>query len=243
MNKTHAAVCGRGSALRKYQDVMVGSRSLTTLLYFEFCLLLAPIPGAAGMVLRRLFWPRLFGGCGRGCMFAPGIVLRRPKRIFLGRAVVISERCVLDGRGADERAIELGDNVMLANDITLSCKEGSIRIGADTGINSQAIVQSTHGCPVVIGRDCILGQRALVIAGGSYHTDDLEQPIRTQGIRNDGGIEIADNVWLGANVSVLGGVKIGSGSIAGTGAVVTRTVPADSVCVGVPARVIKRRGE
>lgn len=243
MSKTHDAVAGKGSTLGKYQDVMVGSRGLGKLLYFEWCMLLSPVPGALGIILRKLFWPRLFGVCGGGCMFASGIVLRRPGRIFLGRAVVISERCVLDGRGTGERAIELGDNVMLSNDITLSCKEGSITIGANTGINTQAIVQSTHGCPVVIGEDCILGQRSLVIAGGNYNSDDLEKLIREQGIQNDGGIELAGNVWLGANVSVLGGVKMGRGSIAGTGAVVTRSVPENVVCLGVPAKVVKRRGE
>ena len=62
-----------------------------------------------------------------------------------------------------------------------------------------------------------------------------------QGIKFDGGVILENDVWLGANVTVLGGVNIGSGSILSAGAVVTKSVPSMSVCVGVPARVVKNR--
>jgi galactoside O-acetyltransferase len=242
MKKTHQAITGKGSALTKYQDVMVGSRSLFSLLYYELCMLLAPIPGALGMVLRKIFWPRLFGACGRGCMFASGIVLRQPGRIRLGRAVVISEGCVLDGRhGSEPVAITLGDNVILSNMVMLSCKNGTIRIGDNCGLNAQTIVQSTNTCPVTIGRDCVIGQHCFVIGGGNYNIDRLDVLIREQGIQDDGGVQIGDDVWLGGNVSVLGGVSMGRGSVAGAGAVLTRSVADYTVSLGVPARVVKTR--
>jgi acetyltransferase-like isoleucine patch superfamily enzyme len=50
---------------------------------------------------------------------------------------------------------------------------------------------------------------------------------------------LEDNVWLGAGVIVLKGVRIGRGAVVGAGAVVTRDVPAGSVVAGVPARMIK----
>lgn len=52
-------------------------------------------------------------------------------------------------------------------------------------------------------------------------------------------IVIEDNVWLGGGVIVLPGVTIGENSVIGAGAVVTRSIPKDSVAVGNPARVIK----
>ena len=125
----------------------------------------------------------------------------------------------------------------------LSCKNGTIAIGADTGVNAQTIIQSTNGCPVSIGRDCIIGQRCLIIAGGSYNMERLDVPIREQGIRPDGGIVLEDNVWLGGNVTVLGGVTMASGSVAGAGAVVSRDTPADSINLGVPANVVRMRSE
>jgi len=242
MEKTHRAVTGSGSPLARYQDVMVGSRSLFSFLYFEWCLFLGPIPGAPGMVLRKMFWPRLFGSCGRGCMFAAGIVLRQPGRMHLGRSVIISEGCVLDGRhGSAATSITLGDNVILSNNVMLSCKNGTISIGANTGVNAQTIIQSTNNCPVVIGEDCIIGQRCFIIGGGSYSTDRVDIPMREQGIRDDGGVQLDGDVWLGGNVSVLGGVRMGQGSIAGTGAVLTKSVDAYTVSLGVPARVVKTR--
>jgi acetyltransferase-like isoleucine patch superfamily enzyme len=194
------------------------------------------------MVLRAIFWPRLFGACGKGCMFAPGIVLRQPARIRLGRSVVISEGCVLDGRhAAADTSITLGDSVILSNNVMLSCKNGTIEIGDRVGLNAQAIVQSTNACPVSVGADSVIGQRCLIIGGGSYNLDRLDVPIREQGIRDDGGVSIGEDVWLGGNVTVLGGVTMGRGSVAAAGAVLTRSVDDYTVSMGVPARVVRTR--
>lgn len=54
-----------------------------------------------------------------------------------------------------------------------------------------------------------------------------------------GAIQIKKNAWLGARVSVLPGVTIGENAIIGTGAVVTKNIPANSIAVGTPAKVIK----
>jgi acetyltransferase-like isoleucine patch superfamily enzyme len=54
---------------------------------------------------------------------------------------------------------------------------------------------------------------------------------------------IEDNVWVGSHVGITAGVSIGQGSVIGIGAVVTRSIPPNSIAVGVPARVIGQRGE
>jgi galactoside O-acetyltransferase len=242
MEKTHQAVTGKGSALARYRQVMVGSRSLSSLLYYEFCQLFTLVPGAPGMMLRRLFWPRMFRSCGKGSVFGFGVVVRQPCKIAVGASVVISEHCVLDGRSSgDGASIRIGDNTILSNQVMISCKNGSITIGRDVGINAQTIVQSTSGNAVAIGDDCVIGQRCLVIGGGNYDVSDRHALIRTSPILDDGGVTVENNVWLGANVSVLGGVTIGQGSVAGAGAVISRSVPPYSVCMGVPARVVRER--
>ena len=52
-------------------------------------------------------------------------------------------------------------------------------------------------------------------------------------------IKIGDDVWIGANVTILPGVTIGNNVVIGAGAVVTKDIPDNSLAVGVPARVIK----
>ncbi len=242
MEKTHAAITGRRSALSKYQDVIVGKRSFFYLLYFEWCQWLGLIPGAVGLMLRKLFWPRLFASCGRRVMFGSGVVLRHPGRMHLGDNVVISDGCILDGRSIDRtNTIMIGEETILSNDVMLSCKNGSITIGDNVGINARTIIQSTHNCPVVIGADCVIGQSCLIIGGGNYDISDREQLIREQPILDDGGVNLEGNIWLGAKVNVLGGVQIGYGSVIATAAVVTHTLPAYSVAMGVPAQVVRKR--
>ena len=123
----------------------------------------------------------------------------------------------------------------------VSCKNGTIKIGSNTGINAQTIVQSTNRCPVSIGSDVIIGPRCYIVGGGNYNTDRTDIPIRMQGIKNDGGIILEDDVWLGANVTVLGGVTMGPGSIDAAGAVVTKSIPKRAICGGLPAEIIRIR--
>ena len=242
INKTHKVISEKGSALSKYQHIIVGDDSWLFLLYFEFCGLLGKFPGALGIVLRKFFWPRLFGSCGKGVMFADNVVLRQPKRIHLGDNVIISEFCVLDARHDDEdKVITLDDNVMLSTNVMISCKNGCIKIGKNTGLSAQTIIHATNDCPVDIGDDVIIGPQSYISAGGNDHFDQRDVPIREQGINPAGGITIEDNIWLGARVTVLGGVTMASGSIAGAGAVVNKSIPANTICAGVPAKVLKER--
>jgi acetyltransferase-like isoleucine patch superfamily enzyme len=52
---------------------------------------------------------------------------------------------------------------------------------------------------------------------------------------------VGHNVWIGYGACILRGVTVGDNAIVGTGAVVTRDVPANAVVAGVPARVIRMR--
>ena len=243
-DKTHGAVTSSGSALQRYQDVIVGQRSLLRTLYFEFCTWLGVVPGALGLMLRKWFWPRLFGSCGSNVMFGSGTLLRHPHRIHIGSNVVISEGVILDARNNDGTDIlTIGDDVMLANNVSLNCKGGQIRIGRNVGLGAQTILHSVANSPLTLGDDVIVGPQCYLVGGSNYRIDDLNTPIWRQGMVEDGGSIVDDNVWLGAGVTVVGGVTIGSGSVIAAGAVVTEDIEPMSICGGVPARLIRRRDE
>jgi acetyltransferase-like isoleucine patch superfamily enzyme len=71
--------------------------------------------------------------------------------------------------------------------------------------------------------------------GGSWVFRDQE---RYQNVKKFGKIEIKDNCFIGNNVIIMPGVSIGPNAVVGAGAVVTKDVPAGTVVVGVPAKVI-----
>ena len=70
------------------------------------------------------------------------------------------------------------------------------------------------------------------------HPIDAAQ--RNEGICTSKAITIGDDVWIGANSTVCGGVTIGKGSVIGAGSVVTKDIPANVVAVGNPCRPIKQ---
>ena len=233
------AVSGEGkSALRKYQDLVVGSRSVGRLLLYELVVLISSwVPGALGLVLRKLLYPLLLGSVGRGVVFGSGVVLRHPHKIRLGDRVVVDDLVVLDAKGSSNDGITLRDGVFLGRGTILSCKNGDIVLGEGVNIGFQSEVFSASR--VEVGRDGLFAAYTYLVGGGhEFERTDLavlEQP------RTSRGIVVGDNVWLGAGAKVLDGVRLGKGVVVGAGAVVTDDLPDGSVAAGVPARVIRTR--
>jgi maltose O-acetyltransferase len=82
---------------------------------------------------------------------------------------------------------------------------------------------------IAIGDDFISAPN-LILNSGSHDPVSMKP--------NSKGIKIGDRVWCGTRVTILSGVTIGDDVVIGAGSVVTRDIPSNSVCVGVPARVI-----
>lgn len=243
-DKSLDSVTSGGSVISRYQHVVVGSRSLLKTIYFELCMWISKMPGAVGLVLRKIFWPRLFASCGKGVFFGENIILRHPNRIHLGNKVVISDGCILDARNEKSyNVIQLGDNVILSNNVMISCKGGTVNIGSNSGLGAQAIIQAVFNSPVEIGSDVFIGPMCYIAGGGNYKTDRLDIPMWRQGLKEMGKTILGNDIWLGANVTILGEVEIGAGSIIAAGAVVSKSIPEKAVCRGVPAKVFKFRNE
>ena len=79
-----------------------------------------------------------------------------------------------------------------------------------------------------------------IIISEDHIFEDLNKNIKEQGIKEKR-VKIEDNVWIGANAKILGGVTIKTGSVIAAGAVVNKDTEINSVVGGVPAKLIKYR--
>jgi acetyltransferase-like isoleucine patch superfamily enzyme len=226
------------SSLSKYQDLVVGSRSLARLLLYEGVVtLFSWIPGALGLVLRKIAYRWLLGSVGRNVTFGHGVVLRHPGKIRLGDDVVVDDLVVLDAKGQANRGIVIGNGVFLGRGTILSCKDGDIVLGDHTNIGFHCEVFSAS--TVTVGRHGLFAAYTYLVGGG-HEFERADVPVLEQG-RSSRGITLGDDVWLGTGTKVLDGVRIGRGVVVGAGAVVTDDLPDGAVAVGVPARVVRRR--
>jgi len=77
---------------------------------------------------------------------------------------------------------------------------------------------------VQIGSDVLTEPRCYFAGRSNYNTDCTDIPMSQQGIKEESGIELGDDIWLGANVTVLYEVTIGDSSIVGAGAEITSAI-------------------
>ncbi len=226
------------SASQKYAALVVGRPGLGALLKYELIVTIAQsCPGALGLALRKVLYPRLLGSCGRNVVFGQNVVLRHPHKIHIGDNVVIDDNCLVDAKGESNRGITIGRGVFVGRNSILSCKNGDIELadGANVGFNCEIFSASR----VTIGRDVLIAAYAYVI-GGDHDFSDPSKPVLDQSRRSQG-VTIGNGAWLGAGAKILDGVAIGDAAVVGAGAVVRDDVPPRAVAVGIPARVVATR--
>jgi len=171
--------------------------------------------------LNTLVLRHRFSSFGRGALIAYNTrQLRGLERVSVGEKTVFGENLILTTWGAGTITIGRECHFGISNQLTAS---NDIRIGKSllTGANV-LISDNSHG------KTCI---------------SDMQMPPIKRELYSKGPVVIGDNVWIGQNVCVLGGVTIGDGAIVAANSVVTHDVPAYSMVGGIPARVIKQAEE
>jgi acetyltransferase-like isoleucine patch superfamily enzyme len=167
--------------------------------------------------IARAMHRRSFGAFGDGSIIEAPLRVVSPERIHIGCDVRIRPNAwfsVASGRPGTGPLLSIGDRAVLGADLVVACT-GRVEIGPDVMTSDRVFI------------------------GDTYHEyRDVSRPIRDQGLVAPSPVVIGAGAFLGIGAIVLPGVTIGENAYVGAGAVVTRDVPARSVAVGNPARVV-----
>jgi len=239
MDKAQDLLFAPGKSSRaKYAELVIGQPGVVALLKHEAIVTVAQAqPGALGLLLRKLLYPRLLGSCGRNVVFGQNVVLRHPHKIHIGSHVVIDDNCLIDAKGQSNRGIRIGDGVFIGRNSILSCKNGNIDIADAVNIGFNCEVFSASN--VSVGRSVLMAAYTYVI-GGDHDFSDPSKTVLEQS-RRSLGVTLGEGAWTGAGAKILDGVSVGAHAVIGAGAVVREDIPPWAVAVGVPARVVSMR--
>jgi galactoside O-acetyltransferase len=168
--------------------------------------------------LQRYLVPRFFTAIYFSlkyrCLISPTAFVQMSNQISFGRGTVISPFVILQTQGGK---IEIGK----------SCAIGSFS-HISAGVKS-----------IVIG-DYVRTGPSITLMGGSRKYKKRDILILDQG-SSDEGLQIGNDVLIGANTIILPGCKIEEGAVIGAGCIVNKDVPAYSIVAGLPARIVGKR--
>lgn len=153
----------------------------------------------------------------------------------------------------DRVSVLEGNNRIGRNTILLNCRVGkytymgnsctfsNTSIGRFCSIASNVqLINGTHPTKRFASTHPAFYAKKTPVGNGFVGNDKFEEFRYTSNGRS---LEIGNDVWIGSQVILLGGIKIGDGSIIAAGSVVTKDVPPYTIVGGVPARVIRKRFE
>lgn len=162
------------------------------------------------------------------------------KRIRIASGARVREAAWLHCMDA-ESSIEIGSGTLLMPYAKLVAGAGGfIRIGRNCSVHSFDVLYGFTG-GLTIEDGVRIGTSVNIISANHQFEDPARSP-NDQGYSSKG-IRIGAGSWIGAGAIILDGVTLGPNTVVGAGAVVTADMPADAICVGVPARLVRRRGE
>lgn len=173
---------------------------------------------------------------GRWISISAKLVISKSGELIIGNKTKINEysRIII----GDASRLYIGKDSCIDRGGEITSVNGAVvNIGYDTYIGNHCNIRSDEN--ISIGHGCHFGQFVSILDGG-YKFKNTKTAVSRKDYETRS-VNVGNDVWLGVGVVVLPGVTIGDGAIVGAGAVVTKNLPAFSVSVGNPARVITYR--
>lgn len=166
----------------------------------------------------------------RMCNLCPGVKIGSGTKLY--RHAVLNS---YTGGGK----ITVGRNCEILQGARIYSMGGSVTIGDNVSVNPYTIIYG-NGKGVKIGDYTRIAGQCMIVAANHVFADP-DVPITHQGMESKG-INIGRDVWLGGGVRVVDGVSIADGCVIGAGSVVTKSTEPYGIYVGVPAKLVGRRG-
>lgn len=119
-------------------------------------------------------------------------------------------------------------------------RKTNVTIGEDSVVNYNVLILDCYKKLVTIGDRVAIASNVTIVAVSDPNNSRLkDHPYIKDKLIQEGPVFIKDDAWIGTNVTILPNVVIGERSVIGAGSVVTSDIPSDTICAGVPCKVIK----
>ena len=163
------------------------------------------------------------------------------RRVKLGSKTKIWAPVAFNGAGA----VSIGSKVILGyvngpkvgnGSILVQArkKDAQITMGNETSTSNNITIIACQS--IVIGCNCQIGDNVTIYDSDFHHPNIYMRKVSEGAVTP---VEIGNNVWIGSRVIILKGVSVGDGSVIAAGSVLTKSIPANCLAAGVPAKVIR----
>lgn len=233
-------IYGQETSLQRYKRLTVGENASTlSLIWHELLLgICMSLPGLPGYGLRHKLYPKFFRQIHSETFIGRYVTLRCPLHIATEKGVIIDDFAQLVATTRHPQGIKLGENSFVRSYAMINSgpPDGFVHIGKNSGIGQGTILYGNGG--LTIGDNVLIAGQCFIVASSHVYTDP-DKPVSEQGYTAKG-INIENNVWIGAGAKLLDGISVGEGAIIGANSVVTKSVNPHTTIAGIPARPLAK---
>jgi acetyltransferase-like isoleucine patch superfamily enzyme len=207
--------------------------------------LLCYLPGPLGRKLRRLYWRARLRHLGAGAQIDTGVCIMNPRYVSVGDQCWLDHGVIILAGPASEAG---GRRVWHSPNPAYRGAPGEVHIGDRVHVAALSVLQGHGG--LQIGSDLTIASGVRIYSLTHHHANPADptdrrkykfstmSPAAEQSLIS-APVVVGDAAAVGLNSVVLPGVQIGAGTWVGAGSVVNRSLPANVMAAGNPARVLR----